>query len=83
MDQLPPRAGITGDASALWARFQAAVATTDAFLTAHPDSADAPSTDPRRIALDRCVEEARAYALAWKQAFLADVAADMPMRSAA
>ncbi len=57
-------------AMALWRRFQQAVETTDNLLATHPDLGDAPRTDPRRAALDRCVEAARAYGAAWKREFL-------------
>ncbi len=57
--------------AALWRRFQEAVETTDNLLATHPDLGEAPRTDPRRAALDRCVEAARAYGAAWKQEFLA------------
>lgn len=60
-------------AAELWRRFQEAVATTDSLLAAHPDSPRAPRNDPRRMALERCVEAARSYGSAWKEAFLADM----------
>lgn len=59
-------------AAELWRRFQEAVASTDHILTAHPDSPRAPRNDPRRMALERCVEAARSYGSAWKEAFLAE-----------
>jgi hypothetical protein len=69
-----PVADVQGDrAETLWRSFQEAVASTDRLLSSDPEVLAAPRSDPRRMALERCVESARAYGTAWKEVFLAGI----------